>query len=147
LINYTLICAVVTPMRLSAVYCNELSSIPPGAVYYNSSYLPRIVCLHFGTLNVWWWNILFLIGLYTQKLCVCVCVCVERVKNCSIFELSRTTIFCSIYLFFSIFFFNWHFFILMKNVHMATLKHITFTWTILSRIECSIITHWMCQTL
>ena len=54
--------------------------------------------------------------------CVCVCVCVERVKNCSIFELSRTTIFCSIYLFFQKFFFNWHFFILMKNVHMATLN-------------------------
>jgi len=56
----------------------------------------------FGTFNVWWWNILFLIGLYTWKLCVCVSV--ERVKHCSIFKLSRTTIFCSIYLFFCLIF-------------------------------------------
>ena len=49
-------------------------------------------------------------------------VSVERVKHCSIFKLSRTTIFCSIYLFFQKFYFNWQFFILMKNVHMATLN-------------------------
>ena len=43
---------------------------------------------------------------HAKVVCVCVCVCVERVKNCSIFELSRTTIFCSIYLFFSKVFFQ-----------------------------------------
>ena len=60
---------------------------------------------------------------HAKVVCVCVCVCVwKELKTVPSLNYHEQQFFVRYTFFFQKFFFNWHFFILMKNVHMATLN-------------------------